>query len=70
MYNYWFPLTQTHSCTNDIVIYVYVPGHAGIRCNEKADWLAGKATTPFGDLEPTAADIADAETRTPGRLKD
>jgi hypothetical protein len=38
---------------------IYIPGHAGIRYNERADRLAGGAV-PFGDLEMTAADVVDS----------
>ena len=34
----------------------YIPGHAGIRYNVRADRLAGRAEA-FGDLVPTPADI-------------
>ena len=55
----WFLLLRHIPARMEVI---YVPGHAGIRYNEKADWLAGKAL-PFGNLEPTAADIADAISR-------
>jgi hypothetical protein len=35
---------------------IYVPGHAGVRYNERADTLAGAAVA-FGDLNLTASDI-------------
>jgi hypothetical protein len=35
---------------------IYIPGHAGIRFNERADKLAG-AAEPFGDLQLTDGDI-------------
>jgi hypothetical protein len=41
---------------------MYIPGHAGIRYNERADRLAG-GTVPFGNLEMTAADVVDSVTR-------
>ena len=34
----------------------YIPGHAGIRLNEKADRLAGTAVA-FGELIKTPADV-------------
>jgi hypothetical protein len=37
----------------------HIPGHAGIRYNERADRLAGNAV-PFGELEMTAADVVCA----------
>ena len=61
----WFLLLRHIPARMEVI---YVPGHAGIRYNEKADWLAGKAL-PFGNLEPTAADIADAISRGGERRK-
>jgi hypothetical protein len=41
---------------------MYIPGHAVIRYNERADRLAGGAVL-FGSLEMTAADVAASVTR-------
>ena len=35
---------------------IYIPGHAGIRYNEWADWLAGIAR-PQGDIQLTQGDL-------------
>ena len=34
----------------------YIPGHAGIKYNERADWLAGNAK-PSGSLDITQDDL-------------
>jgi hypothetical protein len=49
----WYPLVQRMKATVEVI---YVPGHAGVRYNERADKLAGAAVA-FGDLNLTAADI-------------
>jgi hypothetical protein len=41
---------------------MYIPGHTGIRYNERADRLAGGAV-PFGNLEMTAAVVVDSATK-------
>ena len=52
----WFRFLRQIS--GDVQI-VYIPGHAGITHNERADKLAGNATA-FGTLIPTAKDICDS----------
>ena len=49
----WFAILQSIQSRIEVI---YIPGHAGIRFNERADWLAGKAR-PFGDLQLTQADV-------------
>ena len=49
----WFPILQSIEGKIEIC---YIPGHAGIKYNERADWLAGSAK-PFGSLDITQADL-------------
>jgi hypothetical protein len=49
----WLPVLDTISARTEIM---YIPGHAGIRFNERADKLA-RAAEAFGDLELTDGDI-------------
>ena len=49
----WIPIIRRISARIELV---YIPGHAGIKLNEKADKLAGKAE-PFGDLVKTPSDV-------------
>jgi hypothetical protein len=49
----WLPVLESISAHSEII---YIPGHARIRFNERADNLAG-AAEHFGDLELTNGDI-------------
>jgi hypothetical protein len=53
MKGHWYHLVQRMRATVEVI---YVPGHAGVRYNERADKLAGAAVA-FGDLNLTASDI-------------
>ena len=55
----WFQFLKRIKGQTEVI---YIPGHAGIRFNERADKLAGSATA-FGDLEMTASDVVDAIAR-------
>jgi len=49
----WIPTIQQIVAKVELV---YIPGHAGIKLNERADKLAGGAE-PFGELVKTPADV-------------
>ena len=49
----WLPTILQISARVELV---YIPGHAGIKLNERADKLAGGAE-PFGNLVMTPADV-------------